>query len=189
MLARRALAAAVATALWVGTAFATRAAAADNQVANATNSASVVLGKRLYAAYCAGCHGRYLQGQPLWQLADTFAGRRAPAFDETGFVWQHSDAEIFRITKFGRLGPGTASAMPAFEDKLDDNQVLATISFIKARWPIGLRILQAMHNPGFSGMPDDANNATWQLPPNCNAVLRRSVERAQPNLAAGKRKE
>ena len=189
MLGRRALAAAVATALWVGIAFPTRAAAADNQLANATNSASVVLGKRLYAAHCAGCHGRYLQGQPLWQLADGFAGRRAPAFDETGFVWQRSDEEIFRITKFGRLGPGPASAMPAFKDKLDDNQILTTISFIKARWPIGLRILQAMRNPGFAGMPADANNATWQLPPNCNAVLRRSVERAQPNLAAGKRKE
>ena len=48
MLGRRALAAAVATALWVGIAFPTRAAAADNQ-SPTPQRASVVFGKRLYA--------------------------------------------------------------------------------------------------------------------------------------------
>lgn len=172
---------AIATALYINNAFSQSAAAADNHFADAGNNISVVSGKHLYAGHCAGCHGRYLQGQPLWQLADVYAGKPAPAFDETGFAWQHSDEEIFRITKFGRLGPGPLTAMPAFKDRLKDDQIMAVVAFIKARWPIGLRILQAMRNPGFAGMPADAGTATWQLPPNCNALLRGGLAGPQSN--------
>jgi mono/diheme cytochrome c family protein len=146
----------------------------DLHFADAEDRASVILGKQLYRVHCAGCHGRNLQGQPLWQLADAYAGRRAPAFDETGYAWQHSDEEIFHVTKYGRLASGPPGAMPAFEHRLEDYQILAVIAFIKARWPVGLRVLQAMHNPGLAGMPSDARDGAWQLPPNCNAVLRRS---------------
>jgi mono/diheme cytochrome c family protein len=146
----------------------------DLHFADVEDRASVILGKRLYMVHCAGCHGRNLQGQPLWQLADAYAGRRAPAFDETGYAWQHSDEEIFRATKYGRFGSGPPGAMPAFEHRLGDYQIIAVVAFIKARWPVGLRVLQAMHNPGLLGMPSDARDGAWQLPPNCNAVLRRS---------------
>lgn len=147
--------------------------AADDHFADAGNRALVILGRQLYAGHCAGCHGRNLQGQPLWQLADAYTNRRAPALDETGSVWQHSDKAIFEITKHVRSA-GRPGAMPAFENVLNDRQILAIIAFIKARWPIALRILQAMRNPGFKGMPTDIDDAAWQLPANCNAVLRRS---------------
>ena len=55
----------------------------DIHFADAEDRAAVILGKQLYRVHCAGCHCRNLQGQPLWQLADSYAGRRAPAFDET----------------------------------------------------------------------------------------------------------
>jgi mono/diheme cytochrome c family protein len=152
-------------------------ATVDSHFAAADDRASVIPGKQLYLGHCAGCHGRFLQGQPLWQLADSYAGRRAPAFDETGYTWQHSDEEIFHMTKYGtpaKTQPAAVSFMPAFQDVLNDRQILAIIAFIKARWPIGLRILQAMRNPGLAGMPANADAANWQLPPNCNAILRRS---------------
>jgi S-disulfanyl-L-cysteine oxidoreductase SoxD len=152
--------------------------------ADADDRALVLLGKALYRTQCAGCHGRYLQGQALWQLDDAYAGRRAPAFDETGFVWQRSDEDLFRITKLGDPSGKTPGAMPAFEQRLDDREILAIIAFIKARWPIALRILQAMHNPGLAGMPKGADAADWQLPANCNAVLRRAEAAAsQPSRA------
>ena len=81
------------------------------------------------------------------------------------------------MTKYGtpaETPPAAISAMPAFKDALNDRQILAIIAFIKARWPLGLRVLQAMRNPGLAGMPVNANRTAWQLPPNCNAVLRRS---------------
>ncbi len=151
----------------------------DAHFADTDDLALVMLGKGLYRSQCAGCHGCYLQGQPLWQLNDAYAGRRAPAFDETGFIWQRSDEAIFHVTKYG--GPAAPpGAMPAFEHRLDDNQILGIVAFIKARWPLGLRILQAMHNPGLAGMPVGANGRDWQLPANCYAVLRRSEAAGSP---------
>jgi hypothetical protein len=64
MLARRALAAAVATALWVGIAFPTRAAAPDNEVANASNSASIVLGKRFMPPIARGAMAATCRASP-----------------------------------------------------------------------------------------------------------------------------
>jgi mono/diheme cytochrome c family protein len=152
------------------------AAAADTHFADAADIVLATLGKRIYAGYCASCHGRNLQGQPLWQLDDKFARRRAPAHDETGHTWQHADGDLFEKTKYGRFGAEPADptpAMPAFAAILDDDQILAALAFIKARWPLGLRVSQAMLNPGFAGMPPDANDVEWRLPPNCNVLLRR----------------
>ena len=163
------------------------AATVDRHFADADDRATVILGKHLYGSHCAGCHGRNLQGQPLWQLRDAYAGGRAPAFDETGYTWQHSDEEIFHMTKegtFAAMPPIAGSFMPAFKDALNDHQILAIVALIKARWPIGLRILHAMRNPGFAGMPANANNRGWDLPPNCNAVLRRSEAAAERSKSA-----
>jgi mono/diheme cytochrome c family protein len=63
--------------------------------ADADNAALVAHGKSVYMGRCASCHGRNLQGQPLWQLKDEFAGRRAPAHDETGHTWQHRTKTSF----------------------------------------------------------------------------------------------
>lgn len=133
-------------------------------------------GKSIYIRSCASCHGRKLQGQPLWQLDDQYSHRRAPAHDETGHTWQHSDEEIFHMFKFGRFSttpPGAVSYMPAFKDALSDPEILEVMAFIKARWPLGLRVSQAMLNPGFAGMPARANEIEWTLPPNCTATLQR----------------
>jgi len=150
-------------------------------LADADDQAAVAIGKQLYRQHCASCHGRYLQGQPLWQLNDQFAGRRAPAHDETGHTWQHSDEALFLMTKFGRFEPAAAdrpSFMPAFKDVLSDADLLAVIAFIKRRWPLGLRASQAMLNPGLAGMPADAAGIAWKLPPTCMAnVVRQDSSR------------
>lgn len=130
-------------------------------------------GRRLYAAYCAACHGRALQGQPLWQVADAGAGRRAPALDETGFAWLRSDDGLFRIIRDGATATDSrrGQTMPAFGRSLDDGDILAVTAFIKARWPIGLRVLQAARNPGTAGMPPEAAQGGWRFPPTCVARL------------------
>ena len=142
--------------------------------ADADNAVTVLAGSRIYAESCSSCHGRRLQGQALWQLQDQYAGRRAPAHDATGHTWQHSDEDIFHMTKFGRFAaapPNAVSYMPAFEHDLSDREILAAIAYIKSRWPIGLRASQAMLNPGLAGMPRNIGNVTWTLPPNCTASI------------------
>jgi mono/diheme cytochrome c family protein len=156
-------------------------AAGGAHFADADDGAKVMHGKTIYMSRCASCHGRNLQGQPLWQLSDEYAGRRAPAHDETGHTWQHSDEEIFYMTKYGRFASvpaRTVSFMPGFGDVLDDGEIIAVMAFIKARWPIGLRASQAMLNPGRVGMPRQANEAEWRLPPTCNGVLRQRAAAA-----------
>jgi S-disulfanyl-L-cysteine oxidoreductase SoxD len=152
-------------------------AAVPAPLADADSPAAVAVGERLYLGHCASCHGRYREGQPLWQIIDAYAGRRAPALDETGNIWRRSDEALFHMAKYGRYAPSPAdsvSHMPAFKGVLDDRQVLDVIAFIKARWPIGLRIAQAMLNPGFAGMPAGASDPGWRLPPSCNAMFRDS---------------
>jgi S-disulfanyl-L-cysteine oxidoreductase SoxD len=155
--------------------------------ADADDSAMVMLGKKIYMGHCASCHGRNLQGQPLWQLIDEYVGRRAPAHDETGHTWQHSDEDIFYMIKYARLSSTPAeivSFMPAFDAVLSDRDILSVMAFIKARWPIGLRISQAMLNPGRAGMPRQASAEEWRLPPTCNVLLRRRAPSATTNTGA-----
>jgi len=83
--------------------------------ADADEHGMVRLGRQIYMGHCASCHGRNLQGQPLWQLIDEHVGRRAPAHDETGHTWQHSDEDIFHMIKYGRFPSaptGAISFMP-----------------------------------------------------------------------------
>jgi mono/diheme cytochrome c family protein len=175
------LAAALAAAIGAGLA---SAAALDNppaaggHFADADDSALVLQGRQIYQRQCAGCHGRSLQGQPLWQLQDAYAGRRAPAHDQTGHTWLHADEDLFRMVKLGRFDEaGPATAMPAFQHRLNDSDILAVIAFIKASWPVGLRVVQAMRNPGSAGLPVQAAQADWQFPPTCIRAQNTAGER------------
>jgi S-disulfanyl-L-cysteine oxidoreductase SoxD len=144
--------------------------------ADANDLAKVIAGKALYGPQCGSCHGKRLQGQPLWQLEDEYAHRRAPAHDQSGHTWLHSDEELYQMTRNGRfpaMKPGEISNMPAFRDSLTDEQMLSVIAYIKASWPVGLRIAQAMLNPGNAGMPVQAADTDWTLPPNCTISLQR----------------
>ena len=140
--------------------------AAPKHFANAADVATVSAGKAVYMRWCAGCHGRRLQGQPLWQLEDQFAGRRAPAHDQTGHTWAHSDDDLFAMVREG------FSYMPAFRGVITDIQITSTIAYIKATWPVGLRISQALLNPGHAGMPAVAD-PDWTLPPTCTISAQR----------------
>ena len=170
-----AFAIAVAAAPWT-TSYASPPSPATTHFADADDAALVTAGKLIYKRSCASCHGRRLQGQPLWQLQDQFAGRRAPAHDQTGHTWSHSDEDLFHVTLDGRF-PSTPSTvpsyMPAFRGVLTNQQIIATLAFIKATWPIGLRISHAMLNPGNRGMPAHAADVEWTLPPTCTISAQR----------------
>ena len=73
-----------------------------------------------------------------------------------------------RDGRFPATPAGVVSYMPAFHDSLANGQIIAVIAYLKASWPIGLRISQAMLNPGNEGMPAvPAADADWTLPPTC----------------------
>lgn len=152
------------------------ARAEDSHFADADNDALVTQGAQVYRDNCSSCHGRRLQGQALWQLRDQYLGRRAPPHDATGHTWQHSDDDLFAMTKTGKFPQApkdVVSFMPAYDKRLGDGEIVAALAFIKANWPTGIRASQSMLNPGFKGMPKDADKVEWTLPPNCIASIQR----------------
>ena len=134
--------------------------------------AEVALGRRVYAGNCASCHGDKLQGQPRrWQPGAD--GRLpAPPHDPSGHTWQHSDTELHELVAhsvYKFAAPDYRSAMPAFEGRLSEREISATIAYIKSTWPPGVRAYQAAQNsdgPSLAEMPGD-----WHFPATCNYHL------------------
>lgn len=109
------------------------------------DDASVVaIGSKLYTIHCASCHGASLEGQAEdWQRRDAEGFALAPPHDATGHTWHHHDRLLFDITKVGvevaANLPDYKTRMPAFEGVLDDDEIVAVLSYIKAQWPDDIR--------------------------------------------------
>jgi mono/diheme cytochrome c family protein len=105
---------------------------------NDASAATVALGRSVYQAHCARCHGANLEGQPAWQQPLPSGRMPAPPHDASGHTWHHSDRLLFEITKHGTavvVGGGYESDMPGFRDLLSDEQISAVLAFIKSTWP------------------------------------------------------
>jgi len=129
----------------------------------------VTRGATLYAANCAGCHGRKLEGQPDWHHLNAAGRLPAPPLDGTGHGWRHSNEELFHMVKFSVLdeaGPGYQTDMPAFSGKLSDDDIRAVLTYIHAQWPSGIQAAQAFLNPDHAGMPAHIDG-DWRLPADC----------------------
>lgn len=106
----------------------------------------VARGETLYAQHCSSCHGSNLEGQAGWNRRQVKGRFLAPPHDESGHTWHHPDTWLFDTSKHGESAPatdGSGSAMPAFRDKLVDDDIWAVLAFIKSRWPAEIRDRQA----------------------------------------------
>jgi hypothetical protein len=82
----------------------------------------------------------------------------------------HSDEQLFRFVKYSMTdvaAPGYVSPMPAFDGQLRDREIAAVLAYIKRSWPTGVRVYQAMLNPGRAGLPAAAAGEDWHLPADC----------------------
>ncbi len=113
--------------------------------ADPTNAELVALGKQVYMANCASCHGANLEGQPNWQEDLPAGGRPAPPHDASGHTWHHNDQSLFTTVKYGGQAtapPGYRSNMPAFRERLSDRQIWAVLAYIKGAWPPEIQAAQ-----------------------------------------------
>ena len=95
-------------------------------------------GKLVYAENCASCHGMALEGQANWRQRNPEGYLPAPPHDKTGHTWHHSDSYLFLMTKYGiekMIGRKYPNNMPAYKDKLTDEEIIAALSYIKSTWP------------------------------------------------------
>jgi mono/diheme cytochrome c family protein len=106
---------------------------ADHSEAEAQELA---LGRSLYAAHCASCHGRNLEGQPDWQVPLPEGRMRAPPLDATGHAPHHNQSQLFQIVKEGMASAngGRPTDMPAFEGILSDREISAVLAFLQLHW-------------------------------------------------------
>jgi len=102
------------------------------------NSSLIAMGKSIYASQCAACHGANLEGQANWRERKPNGRMPAPPQDETGHTWHHDDATLFNLTKYGLsalVGSRVETDMPAYDGVLSDEQIRASLAYIKSRWP------------------------------------------------------
>jgi len=105
---------------------------------NPADQQQVALGQEVYTAQCATCHGENLEGEENWQQPGEGGLLKAPPHDETGHTWHHSDENLIDSIKRGgaRLGAEFGvSPMPAYENVLSDDEILAVLAYIKTAWP------------------------------------------------------
>ena len=107
--------------------------------ANPTNAQAVALGRTVYAANCANCHGVHLEGAPNWQQPLADGTKVAPPHDPSGHTWHHNDESLFTTVKYGGQAtspPGYVNRMPAFGATLSDAEIYAVLAYIKSTWPL-----------------------------------------------------
>jgi mono/diheme cytochrome c family protein len=112
---------------------------------NPSNQQAVALGRTLYAANCASCHGATLEGAPNWQQPLADGTMPAPPHDQTGHTWHHNDESLFTTVKYGGQAtspPGYVNRMPAFGGTLSDEEIHAVLAFIKSTWPLEIQQAQ-----------------------------------------------
>lgn len=119
------------------------AGSSSNRLLRPEDAQLVAIGRKVYAAQCAACHGQRLEGQPNWRERGADGRLPAPPHDASGHTWHHPDDVLFRITKYGVVKAANLknyeSAMPAFEDRLSDEEIVAVLSWIKSQWPPEIR--------------------------------------------------
>lgn len=98
----------------------------------------VALGRSVYEANCASCHGLNLEGEPNWRQRNVSGLLPAPPHDASGHTWHHPDQMLFDLTKYGVqrfVGADYRSKMPVFEDVIADREIWAALAYIKSTWP------------------------------------------------------
>ncbi len=89
-------------------------------------------GDKLYAQYCAKCHGENLEGAPNWKQTGADGKFPAPPHDSTRHTWHHPDDLLISIISEG--SDPTFSNMPGYNNILSIQDIVSILEFIKSSW-------------------------------------------------------
>jgi mono/diheme cytochrome c family protein len=121
-------------------------ASTADQLVQPLDLKSVEIGRGVYRANCAQCHGLKGEGQPNWRQQNAEGTYPPPPHDSTGHTWHHADGLLYRIVRDGGKiyeDPGFKSAMPAFGERLNPEEIRAVITYLKSLWGPRERAFQA----------------------------------------------
>lgn len=106
--------------------------AVPSQPGRVVDAAILRHGSELFRANCATCHGAQAEGDPQWRQRDERGRFRAPPLDGSGHAWHHPYAQLHSVIKYGR--PKNVSDMPAWGDRLTDQDIDAVIAWFQFMW-------------------------------------------------------
>lgn len=111
----------------------------ENAPASTPDSSELgALGEQVYQANCATCHGGAGEGQPNWKSRGPNGLYPAPPHDSSGHTWHHSDEQLLEIIRRGGQAvygsAASPSGMPAWGDRLTDEDIEAVVAYIKTMW-------------------------------------------------------
>lgn len=92
----------------------------------------LALGGKVFQQYCAECHGSRAEGEPNWQQPRPDGSNSAPPLNGTGHAWHHPKKILLRTIAHGSPGGGR---MPAWKDKLTQNEMEAVAAWFINQWP------------------------------------------------------
>lgn len=110
-----------------------RTSGQDNSVNREVDFAKVARGARLYRMNCAECHGENGQGATDWRERDADGNFPPPPLNGTGHAWHHPKKMLHYVIANG--SPGGQGNMPAWGDKLNDEEIDAIIAWFQSKWP------------------------------------------------------
>jgi len=89
-------------------------------------------GKVLFDENCSACHGKNAQGASNWKQPLADGTYPAPPLNGSAHTWHHPVKALMRTIHFGGIPLG--GTMPAFKDKLSNEEKLAAIAFFQSLW-------------------------------------------------------
>ncbi len=90
-------------------------------------------GGRIYQENCAACHGKRGEGADNWRKAGPDGKYPAPPLNGSGHAWHHPLNILFHTIKNG--SPGGQGDMPAWGEKLSDEEIISAIAWFQSKWP------------------------------------------------------
>ncbi|MBI1423478.1 MAG: c-type cytochrome [Gammaproteobacteria bacterium] len=110
-----------------------QAQAEQVQVVRHQDSAQILRGHKLFLQNCAVCHGIKAEGAPNWSRPDANGKYPAPPLNGSGHAWHHPQQALIATIKHGtaRLG----GSMPAWKDRLSDQDINDIIAWFQSQWP------------------------------------------------------
>lgn len=105
----------------------------SSKLQRAVDFSQISSGAALYKEKCAECHGANAEGDPAWRVRGEDGLYPAPPLNGSGHSWHHPQQILLHVIKNG--SPGGQGKMPAWKEKLTDQQIEDVIAWFQSRWP------------------------------------------------------
>lgn len=103
------------------------------KVVRHTDAMQISRGEKVFSKYCASCHGEQAQGDANWRSRDETGRFPPPPLDGSAHAWHHPLAQLKHVISNG--SPGGKGNMPAWKEKLTEQEIDDTIAWFQNKWP------------------------------------------------------